>query len=121
MPGANYEILWFGLLQHFPHGNDVLRCPSPITLNSQIPDHKFFLGASGNPQSGSDNFLGHKPRRTQRRFMIKENAATGEDPIGFAIVGDGIMRRSLGHGIRAARMKRGCFRGWGWGVSKTLA
>src|SRR5688500_13369572 len=46
--GGNHVRGWSVLLQHHPHCLDVLRCPSPVTLNAQVAQAQPLTASAGN-------------------------------------------------------------------------
>ena len=47
--GRNHVIVWFVLLQHAPHGFDIITSKSPVSLRIEVAKEQFVLEAEFDP------------------------------------------------------------------------
>jgi len=78
---SNNEVVGVVALKHFPDRLDVIGSPAPIAADREVAESKPLSAA------GADfrDLAGHEAARPQGRFVIEENARTGEEPVGLPV------------------------------------
>ena len=100
--GGDDKIAGFGMLQHHPHGFDVIAGETPIAAGVEIAEIKFFLQPGFDAAEGAGDFAGDEGFAAAGRFVVEEDAVGNEEVIGFAVV-DGVpMGGDFGDGVGAA-------------------
>src|SRR5208283_4645730 len=105
LAGGNNVVIGLLLLEHQPHGPDVISGETPVTLRFQIAHHQTFLQALLYPRGTESNLPGHEGLTPARALVIEEDPRTCKQAVGFPVV-DGLpVSVELGAGIRTAGMK----------------
>ncbi len=107
--GGNDKILGLVLLQHQPLHFHVIPGVAPVAFGFHIAEKKTVLQAKLDARQGTRNLARDKCFTADRRLMVKQNAITGIETIRLAVIHGDPVAIHFGHGIRAARVKRGGF------------
>ena len=83
------EIAGFCMLQHHPHGFDVIAGETPVAAGVEIAQVKFFLQPGFDAAEGAGDLAGDEGFTAARGFVVEEDAVRNEEVIGFAVI-DGI-------------------------------
>ena len=84
------------------HGDDIFRCPAPVSPHGEIAEREHLLLAGGDATGSGHNFLRDKSLWPQRAFVVEENAGGRVDAVGIAVLRDLPVGRCLGDAIRTA-------------------
>src|ERR1051325_4650461 len=107
--GGDDVIIGLLLLEHQPHGFDVFFGVTPVALRFKVAEVKFVLQAGEDLGDRTGDFAGDEGLAAPRRLVIEEDAVGGVQAIGLAVVDGDPVSKDFGHGVRAARIKRGVF------------
>jgi len=107
-----------GVLEHPVHTFDVFPGVTPVALGVEVAEFQGFLLAQMNFGDGIGDFAGHEFLAAQRGFVVEQDAAAGEQAIGFAVIDRGPVREQLGDSVRTTGVKE---RGLGLGHFVNLA
>src|ERR1700679_3242889 len=121
-PCRNDEIICSFALKHPPHCVYIRRCPAPVASDLEISECELLIAASRYTTSRRDDLARNKTLRSDWRFVIKENACCGVQPVRLTIVGNQPIRGCLGDRIGTARPKLRLFHSAsGVGIAIALA
>ncbi len=105
--GGNDKIAGFGVLQHHPHGFDVIAGEAPVAAGIEIAEIEFFLQTGFDSAEGAGDFAGDEGFAAARGFVVEENAVGNKEVIGFAVI-DGVpVSGDFGDGVGTAGIE-GC-------------
>ncbi len=104
--GRDHEIFRRLLLQHHPLHLDVVFGMAPVTQGIHVAEEQAGLQPLSDIGNRAGDFAGHEGFATTRRFMVEQNAVTGVDAVGFAVVNGDPVGVQFGDGIRRARIER---------------
>ena len=100
--GGNNKIARLGVLQHHPHGFDVVAGETPVAFGVEISEKEFVLQAQLDAGERAGDLASDEGFAAARRFVVEQNAVGDVQVVGFAIV-DGLpVGRHFGDGIGAA-------------------
>src|ERR1051325_11636786 len=107
MSNASRYYIVFGnfLLEHEPHGANVIARKAPITLDIEIAHLEFFLQAQLDASHAMTDSTGHKFNTATRRFMIEENAGACKQVVALAGIHGDPMSVQLRNSIGASGIK----------------
>ena len=108
--GGDDEILRFVLLEHQPHGFDIIAGEAPVALGVEIAEVEFLLQAFFDAGGCAGDFSGDECFAAAGGFVVEEDAVAGVDVVGFAVVYGLPVAVDFGAGVGAAGVK-GCFFG----------
>jgi hypothetical protein len=94
------------LLQHHPHALDIFAGEAPIALRVKIADGERVRLAERHAGEAEGHLPGDEIASAQGALVIKQDAGTGEEAVGLAIVDDASMAEQLGDAIRTPRVER---------------
>ena len=119
--GGDHEVVGRFVLHDPPHRIDVFRCPAPVALHAQVAKRHTLPRAGGDATRRLHHLACHEPLRAKRRLVIEQDPGARMEPVGLAVVGDGVVGGRLGRGVRAAGPERRRLVGWCRRVAKHLA
>lgn len=105
--GSDDEVVGSVLLEHEPHSFYVVAGEAPIAFGIQIAEDEFVLLAEFDTGDGVRNLAGDEFVASARRFMVKEDAGTGEEVVAFTEVDGDPVAVKFGDAVRAARVEGG--------------
>ncbi|MNE60455.1 hypothetical protein D3C80_1555990 [compost metagenome] len=73
--GCQHEGIRLLSLQHTPHAFDIFFGKAPVAFGIHVTQFQHVQFAQFNFGNGVSNFTGNKLTATQRRLMVKQNAA----------------------------------------------
>ena len=109
LTGADHVVRRFVLLNHAPHGLDVLGRPSPVALHREIAEPQALAAPGGDATGRRDDLLGDEPLGSKRRLVVEQDPRAGVEIVGLSIAAHLPEGRRLRDGVGAARPKRGVF------------
>ena len=92
------------LLQHHPHGDDIILCIAPIAGRVQVPEQQRVLQTSLDAGGTEADFSCHKVLTASRTFMIEADRVAAEQAVRFAVNSCQMCRKRLGATIRGIRI-----------------
>ena len=104
--GRNYVVSGCILLQHQPHGFNVIGSIAPVALRFQIAQPQLALQTKLYPRYAVADLPRDKFNPTQWRFVIEQNSAARKCVKALAIVHGHPVGIEFGHAVRASRIKR---------------
>ena len=114
------EVMCGFALEHPPHCIHVLGRPPPVTPDLNVSERELLVAALRYAAGSRDDLARYKTLRSDRRFVIEENACCGVQSVRFAIVGNQPIRGGLGDRIGTAGPKWSVFHG-ATGISVAIA
>src|SRR5947209_3038805 len=107
--GGDHVVVRYLLLQHAPHGLDVIGRVAPVAPGIQIaqPDFGGFAGQDRG-HSGCD-FTGYELITTAGGFVIEQDSAHGIQAVGFAVIPGQVKPRYLADSVGRAGVEAGLF------------
>ena len=72
--GRNDEVAWFVLLEHAPHGIDVVPSESPVALSIQIAETNLGIEPEFDSSDTIGDFSSDEFETAARAFVIEKNA-----------------------------------------------
>src|SRR5208337_4216169 len=106
LAGGDNVVIGLLLLEHHPHGPDVISGETPVTLSVQVAHDQTPLQLLLDSGGTESDFPGHERLTPARAFVIEENPRARKQAVGLPVI-DGLpVGVELGAGIRAAGMKR---------------
>ena len=75
---ADYVIISLVLLQHQPHGPDIIAGKSPVALGLQVAQPQLLVQPQLDPSDAMSDFPSDELQAAPRRFMIEQDARAGE-------------------------------------------
>ncbi|MNT42700.1 hypothetical protein D3C72_1791300 [compost metagenome] len=106
---GDHKVVGLVLLQHQPHGLDIVAGKAPVALGIDVAQAQFLLFSLLDPGSGVGDFAGHEFDPAQRRLVIEQDAAAGMQVETLAVVHGDPVAIKLGDTVRAARIEGGIF------------
>jgi hypothetical protein len=97
------DIVRRRVLQHGPHGPDVVARKAPVAPGIEVAEVHAVLQAVLDAPDGPRDLPGHERLATPGRLMVEHDAATHVHAVGLAVVHRQLVRHDLGARIRAAR------------------
>src|SRR5690349_15633268 len=73
---GNHVVLGLHLLQHHPHGSDVIARVPPIAFGMQVAKRKLFLHSKLNSRDASSDLTRDELDAAQRGLVIEQDTAT---------------------------------------------
>src|SRR5258708_10461080 len=104
--GANDKIVGFVLLQHQPHGTDIVPGESPIALRVEIAQAQFRRQPQLDARDAVRDLARDELEAATRRFVVEENPRTYVQVVALAIVDRDVVPVDLGNPVGTARVKR---------------
>src|SRR5262249_52886429 len=99
-------IVWLVLLQHQPHGLDIILGMSPIAPGVEVAEVKFIPQTELDRRRGARDLARHESLPASLRFMIEQYAVAREHPVAFTIIHRDPVSVKFSDAVRAARVKR---------------
>src|ERR1035438_7600863 len=96
------EVVRGFLLQHQPHGADIVRSVSPIPVGVEIAEVKLLLNTVLDVGDGASNLTGDKRLAAAWRLVIEQDTARCVEPIALPIVHRDVVPKGLGARVGAA-------------------
>ena len=109
LAGSNYEVAGLVLLEHEPHGFDVIASETPVAPGVKIAEIELLLQAHFDAAQGPGDLTGNESFATAGRFMVEEDTVADEEIVGFAVVDSPPMRSDFGNSVGAAGIERSGF------------
>lgn len=104
--GGHHVVVGLVLLQHQPHGFDVVPGKAPVALGVDVAQAQFLLLAELDAGHRVGNLARDELDAAQRRFVVEQDAAGGVQAEALAIVDGDPVAIELGHAVGAARVER---------------
>src|SRR6266542_3522059 len=99
-------VLRLFLLQHRPHGLDVVLRVAPVAARLEIAEIEPILQAVLDPADGPRDLARDEGLSATLALVVKEDSVDGEKAVGLAVIDDGPVGEDLGNGVGTARVKR---------------
>lgn len=103
--GGQHVGIRLGVLEHPVHPLYVFLGVAPVALGVQIAQFQHLLLTQVDFGDSVGDFAGHEFLAAQRGFVVEQDAATGEQAVGFAVVDRGPVGEQLGDAVGATRVK----------------
>src|SRR5690348_6047248 len=113
--GRDDVIVRLILLQHEPHGFDVLARVSPVAAGLQVSECDAVGFAGDDPGYAGSDLTRHELVPAAGRLVIEQNAAHGESPGGLPVITGQLVAGNLADTVARARMKTGLLGLWDFG------
>ena len=105
LAGGDNVVIGLVLLEHHPHGPDVISGETPVALGFEITHDQSFLEPLLDPGGTERDFPSHKRFTTARALVIEKDSRARKQAVGFPVVDSLPVGIELGAGIGAAGMK----------------
>src|ERR1035437_7388413 len=86
LPGRNDEVIGLVLLQHPPHGVDVLRGITPVATSFNVAHEEGVLEASLDTGDTAGDLARYERLAAPRALVVEKDAVDREHSIGLAVV-----------------------------------
>ena len=106
LAGGHHVVVGLVLLEHQPHGADVVAGESPVALGVEVAHDQFLLQALLDASGPQRDLAGHERLAAARAFVIEQDPRAGEKAVGFPVIDRLPVAVELGAGVRAARVER---------------
>ena len=106
LPGGNDVIVRLLLLEHQPHGFDIIAGIPPVPLGIEIAQIEFLVQAQFDPRGGSGDLAADKGLPSTRGFVVKQNSVTRKEMIGLSIIHRDPVSVRLGSTVRTSWIER---------------
>ncbi|PON39167.1 LOW QUALITY PROTEIN: hypothetical protein PanWU01x14_306780 [Parasponia andersonii] len=103
--GRHDVIVGLLLLQHHPHGLDIVPGEAPVPRGLEVPQEELVLEPDLDPPHGAGDLPGHEVLAPPR-LMVEQDPIAGEDPISLPVIDRVPMRRAFRRGIGRSRVER---------------
>lgn len=107
--GSDDVVVCFILLEHEPHGFDVVFGVTPVAEGIEVTEVKFFLQAEFYAGGCTSDFASDEGFAAAFGLVVKEDTAGCVEVVGFAVVDGYVVTEDFGAGIGRARVEGGCF------------
>jgi len=109
------------LLEHQPHGLDVLGGVAPVPLGVEVSDVELFRFIRQDQRDRLGDLAGDEVLAAPRGLVVEEDPVRGKEVVALAVVPDHPVGVDLGHGVGAPGLERRRLALGGWGVAEHLA
>src|SRR5229473_8007197 len=109
LAGREHQVHGRRLLQHHPHGSDVVRRITPVPLRVEVTEVDRVLTAGGDAGYGARDLARYKRLAPAWRFVVEQDAVGREHAVRLAIVDDDPVGEDLRDAVRTTRVERGLF------------
>ena len=107
--GGDYVVVGLVLLEHEPHGLNVVFGEAPVAFGVEVAHEDLLLLSGDNAGDGAGDFAGDEGFAATGGFVIKQDAVAGKKVVGFAVV-DGLpVGVHFSAGVGAAGVEGGVF------------
>src|SRR5690606_25573667 len=104
-----YIVIGLILLQHQPHGFDIVTGKAPVTLGVDIAQTQLLLLAELDARHGVGHLTGDELDASQWGLMVEQDAAGGVQLEAFPVIHGNPVAIELGDPVGAARIERRTF------------
>ena len=111
-PSGDDKIVGLRLLQHQPHGMDVILGVTPVPLGIQIPQIKLSLLPGHDAGHRLGNLAGDKGLPPARALMIEEDPVGGIEAVSFPVIDREPVGEDLGTTVRTSGIESRGFSLW---------
>ena len=101
-PRAHDKIVWCFLLQHQPHGTNVVRSVAPVPARLQIAQVEFLLDTVLDVGHGASDFACHKGLAAAWGLVVEQDAARRMETVTLPVVHRDVVAEDLGASVGAA-------------------
>ncbi len=108
------------LLEHPPHGLDIVPGEAPVTLGLGVAQEELVLQAQLDAGGGPGDLAGDEGLTASGALVVEEDAVGHEHAVALAVVHALVVGIDLGAGVRAARLEAGALVLAGLGGAKHL-
>jgi len=103
--GRDDVVVRLRLLQHQPHGLDIVAGVAPVAFRVQVPQRQLVLQAELDADDTVGDLAGDELDATQRRFMVEQDAARRMQAVALAVIHRQPVGVEFCHRIRRARVE----------------
>src|SRR5688572_15409898 len=89
LAGGDDEVLGLSLLEHEPHGLDVVAGESPVALGVEVAEEELLLEAELDAGGSAGDLAGDEGLAAAGGFVVEEDAIAGVHAVRLAVV-DGL-------------------------------
>ncbi len=107
LPGGDDVVLGLVLLEHQPHGLDVVAGEAPVALGVEVAQVELVLEAELDAGGGPGDLAGDEGLAAPGRLVVEEDAVAGVEPVGLPVVDRLPEGVHLGDSVGAAGVERG--------------
>src|ERR1035438_10497511 len=97
--GTDYVVVRRILLEHEPHGADIVGSIAPIAPGFEVAEVELVLDTVLDLGDGAGNLAGDEGLAAARGLVVEENAAVGVEAVALAVIDGEGMGEELGAGI----------------------
>ena len=105
--GGDDVVVGGFLLEHEPHGADVVAGEAPVALGVEVAHAQLFLVAEFDAGDGVGDFAGDEFFAAAWGFVVEEDAGEGEEVVAFAVVDGDEVAVNFGDAVGAAGVEGG--------------
>src|SRR5712691_1112581 len=103
----DHVVVGLGLLEHEPHGADVVAGEPPVPLRVEVPQGDLALQPELDPGDPVGDLPRDELQTATSTFVVKQDPAHGVQVVRLPVVDRGVVAEDLRHAVRAAWMERG--------------
>src|ERR687893_3087684 len=106
LAGGDDVVVGRVLLQHQPHGLDVVARVAPVALGVEVAEPQLVRQAELDLGDGVGDLAGHELEAAAGALVVEEDAAGGVQVVGLAVVDGDPVPVDLGHAVGRAGVER---------------
>ncbi len=106
LAGGDHVVVRLVLLQHQPHGPDVVTGVAPVTARIEVAEHELVLEPEGDGCCGGGDLPGEEVERAAGRLVVVEDPARREQPVAAAVAARDEVTVCLRDAVRRERRER---------------
>ncbi len=112
--GGDDVVVGGVLLQHAPHGVDIVAGVSPVAFGVKVAERDGVLDSEFDACEGVCDFAGNEFDAALGPFMVEEDAGAGVEVVGLAVVHGHVVTEDFGDAVGGAGVEGGEFGLWGF-------
>ena len=106
LAGRDDVVAGLVLLQHQPHGADVVGGVAPVTLRVEVAERQLLVELVRDARHAVRHLAGDELEAAAGRFVVEEDARRGVQVVALAVVDRDPVAVDLGHAVGAAGVER---------------
>src|SRR5690606_35243709 len=105
LAGGDDEVARLVLLEHPPHGLDVVPREAPVALGVEVAEAQLLGHAEADLGDGVGDLAGHELEAPARALVVEEDAGAGVEVVALPVVDRDPVAVELGDAVGAARVE----------------
>ena len=107
LAGRDHVVVGLVLLQHEPHGLDVVAGEAPVARGLEVAERDRVLQTERDARQRVGDLAGDELEPALRRLMVEQDAGRRVQSVRLAVVHGHVVAEHLRHAVRRARVERG--------------